>query len=113
MNDSKTIEQIIKDMEKLQERYRKKAEKEREKRRKPYITVQGQKVYSQEELFDFWESGYITSSARFDQYRDKLQAALKPVEEQTPSEAMLENDTEALRDEIYYYIQECKEEFEE
>lgn len=90
MNDSKTIEQIIKDMEKLQERYRKKAEKEREKRRKPYITVQGQKVYSQEELFDFWESGYITSSARFDQYRDKLQAVLKPAEEQTPSEAMLE-----------------------
>lgn len=27
--------------------------------------------------------------------------------------ALRENDTEALRDEIYYYIQECKEEFEE
>lgn len=98
MNKIKAIDQIIKDLEKLIDRYWKKSDKELAKMKKPYIIVQGQKVSTQEELFDFWESGYITSSALYERCRDRLQEVSRPAQEKTVTDIVLEMLIEIRKD---------------
>lgn len=72
---------LIKDFEKLKSKYEKKAQDIKDGLERPFIEVQDQKVYTMEELFDFWESGSITSSTIFERHEEKLKKLLKEYDE--------------------------------
>lgn len=58
---------------KLRDKYQTKAEKEREKVNEIFVTIQGEKCYSNDDIFGWYEAGYI-NSRQYDKYRDKLEA---------------------------------------
>ena len=59
-------------MEKVRERYKRKAEKERKKIEDVYVTVLGEKCYTEEAIMDFYASDQITC-AQCDRYLERLE----------------------------------------
>ena len=74
------LETIRKEIMKLKDKYQAKAEKEREKVNEIFVTIKGEKCYSNDDIFGWYEAGYINSS-QYDRYRDKLEAKKKTVGE--------------------------------
>lgn len=70
------LETIRKEIQKLREKYQTRAEKEREKVNEIFVTIQGEKCYTNEDIFGWYEAGYISSS-QYDKYREKLKAKKK------------------------------------
>lgn len=68
----KALEQVIKELEKVRERFNKKAEKEKIKLSDVYVSVKGEKIHTEEELQEMYECDVITSK-QYDNYRDKLE----------------------------------------
>lgn len=69
---TKGLELVLKEMEKSKERLKKKAEKERKKLDEIYVTVKGEKVYKEKDLWELFESDVINGN-QYDTYRDKLE----------------------------------------
>ena len=67
------LETIRKEIQKLRDKYQTKAEKEREKVNEIFVTIKGEKCYSNDDIFGWYEAGYI-NSRQYDKYRDKLEA---------------------------------------
>lgn len=67
-------EMIIEAIDKLIEKYQKKAEKERAKVKQAYVTYKGEKYYSEAELMDAYGSDCMSSST-YDRLADKLEKA--------------------------------------
>lgn len=87
-----TLGIVIDDIKKLKEKYEKKAEKERAKVNDVYIIIQGEKVYTEEEIMD-WYAGDCITSTQADRYEEKLAEKRKKAGEnnsQTKSEKVLE-----------------------
>ncbi len=70
------LETIRKEISKLKDKYQTRAEKEREKVNEVFVTIQGEKCYSDDDIFGWYEAGYI-NSRQYDRYRDKLEAKKK------------------------------------
>lgn len=70
------LETIRKEILKLKDKYQARAEKEREKVNEVFVTIKGEKCYSNDDIFGWYESGYI-NSRQYDRYRDKLEAKKK------------------------------------
>lgn len=66
----KATEQMIKDFEKLKAKYAKKLNSLEEKE-PPYVLVEGEKCYTDKDIFGWYEAGYI-SSRKYDNLMDKL-----------------------------------------
>ena len=54
--DIKALEAILKEFLKLREKYEKKAKKERDKVNDIYVTVKGEKCYTEKELYGMYEA---------------------------------------------------------
>ena len=67
-------ELIAESISKLIEKYQKKAEKEREKVSKAYVTYKGEKYYSESELIDAYSCD-VFSDSTYDRLLDKLNKA--------------------------------------
>lgn len=67
----KALEIVRNEMAKIKVKYQKKAEKEREKVNDVFVTVCGEKCYTETEINDWYETDYITSS-QADRYIEKL-----------------------------------------
>ena len=65
------LESVKKETLKLKEKYQVKAGKEREKVNDVCVSIQGEKCYTEDDIFGWYEAGYISSS-QYDKYRDKL-----------------------------------------
>lgn len=86
------LETIRKEIQKLRDKYQTKAEKEREKVNEIFVTIQGEKCYSNDDIFGWYEAGYI-NSRQYDKYRDKLEAkknAAGEVDNKTKSEIIVQ-----------------------
>lgn len=70
--DLKPLKTTVQEMEKLMERYKRKAEKERKKIEDVYVTVLGEKCYTEEEIMEWYESDQITC-AQCDRYLERLE----------------------------------------
>lgn len=99
MNRLKAIEIMIKELKKLLIRYEKKATAEQEKMEKPYIIVQGQEVYTLEELYEFWEASAITRWSVYEKHKKKLEELIKQSEkrEKTENELVIEEIKRQLK----------------
>lgn len=64
---------VKKELYKLKDKYEKKIEKEKEKGK--YITIQGEKCYTEDDIRDMYEGDCFDSRA-YDRYLDKLQKVL-------------------------------------
>lgn len=69
---TKGLKLVLKEMKKSKERLEKKAEKELKKLDEIYVTVKGEKVYKEKDLWDLFESDVINGN-QYDTYRDKLE----------------------------------------
>lgn len=67
----KAIKKVAKEIEKVRDKYKPKAEKERAKVDNIYVTVKGEKCYSEDDINDWYAADYITSK-ECDKYIDKL-----------------------------------------
>lgn len=67
----KAIKKVTKEIEKVRDKYKPKAEKERAKVDNIYVTVKGEKCYSEDDINDWYAADYITSK-ECDKYIDKL-----------------------------------------
>lgn len=74
------LETIRKEIQKLKDKYQTRAEKEREKVNEIFVTIQGEKCYSNDDIFGWYEAGYI-NSRQYDKYRDKLEEKKKVARE--------------------------------
>lgn len=83
-------ELISDQIEKLIEKYQKKAEKEKAKKKNAYVTYQGEKYYSESELQEAYACDVFTSSV-YDRLVDRLNRARGNIEEYelTPSEVLV------------------------
>lgn len=70
--DLKPLKTTVREMEKLRERYRRKAEKERKKLEDVYVTVMGEKCYTEEEIMEWYESDQM-SCAQCDRHIARLE----------------------------------------
>lgn len=70
--DLKPLKTTVQEMEKIRERYRRKAEKERKKLENVYVTVLGEKCYTEEEIMEWYASDQMTS-AQCDRYIERLE----------------------------------------
>lgn len=70
--DLKPLKTTVQEMEKLRERYRRKAEKERKKLEDVYVTVLGEKCYTEKEIMEWYESDQM-SCAQCDRYIARLE----------------------------------------
>lgn len=70
------LEKVKADILKLKEKYQAKAAREREKTNDVCVSIQGEKCYTNEDIFGWYEAGYISSS-QYDKYREKLKAKKK------------------------------------
>ena len=68
----KALETVRKEIAKIKVRYQKKATKEREKINDIFVTVCGEKCYTESEINDWYASDYITSS-QSDKFMERLQ----------------------------------------
>lgn len=66
------LKTTVQEMEKVRERYKRKAEKERKKIEDVYVTVLGEKCYTEEAIMDFYASDQITC-AQCDRYLERLE----------------------------------------
>ena len=85
------LETIRKEIQKLRDKYQIRAEKEREKVNEIFVTIKGEKCYSNDDIFGWYEAGYI-NSRQYDKYRDKLEAkknAAGEVDNKTKSEMIV------------------------
>lgn len=89
-SEIKANELIIEAIDKLIEKYQKKAKKERSKVEQASVTYKGVKYYSENELMDAYACDYI-SSATYDRLVDKLDKAKSGVskDEMTESELIM------------------------
>jgi len=69
------LETIKTELEKVQEKYKRKSEKERARVNEVYVVVQGEKCYSEREINDWYQNDYI-SEKQCDKYIEKLQKKL-------------------------------------
>ena len=67
----KAIKKVAKEIEKVRDKYKPKAEKERAKVDNIYVTVKGEKCYNEDNINDWYAADYITSE-ECDKYIDKL-----------------------------------------
>lgn len=67
----KAIKKVAKEIEKVRDKYKPKAEKERAKVDNIYVTVKGEKCYNEDNINDWYAADYITSK-ECDKYIDKL-----------------------------------------
>ena len=67
----KALEKAAKEIEKVRDKYKPKAEKERAKIDNVYVTVKGEKCYSEDDINDWYAADYITRK-ECDKYIDKL-----------------------------------------
>lgn len=83
-------ELIIEQIDKIIEKYEKKAEKEKAKKKNAYVVYQGEKYYSNSDLQDAYACDAF-SSATYDKLLEKLDKARGNVEEYelTPTECLL------------------------
>lgn len=110
--ETKALEQLLKEFQKLRERFIGKAEKERAKVNEVCITVKGEKIHTDEELFELYEGDVITSK-QHDAYRDKLEAKRKRAGEdnnKTKSEVVVKILTNYICDLQYEIADEKREE---
>ncbi len=70
--DLTALKTVVKEMEKVRERYKRKAEKERKKIEDVYVKVLGEKCYTEEAIMDFYASDQITC-AQCDRYLERLE----------------------------------------
>lgn len=70
--DLKPLKTTVQEIEKVRERYKRKAEKERKKIEDVYVTVLGEKCYTEESIMDFYASDQITC-AQCDRYLERLE----------------------------------------
>lgn len=73
--DLKALVIIKKELEKVRERYKRKAEKERAKINDVYIVVQGEKCNTEKEINEWYQASYI-SEQQCDKYIENLQKKL-------------------------------------
>lgn len=107
----KALEQLLKEFQKIRERFIRKAEKERAKVNDVYVTVKGEKIHTNEELFELYECDVITSK-QYDNYRDKLEVKRKRAGEEnnkTKSEVVVKILTNYICD-LHYEIADEKRE---
>lgn len=60
--DIKAIDTIVNELRKIREKYEKRAEREREKVSNVYVTVKGEKCYTEDDINAWYQCDYITSS---------------------------------------------------
>ena len=70
------LESVKKEALKLKEKYQARAAREREKVSDVCVSIQGEKCYTEDDIFGWYEAGYISSS-QYDKYREKLKAKKK------------------------------------
>lgn len=90
--DIKALEAILKEFLKLREKYEKKAKKERDKVNDIYVTVKGEKCYTEEELYGMYEADCINSE-QYERYSKKLEDKKKragEVDTKTKSEKVIQ-----------------------
>ncbi len=88
MEEIKSLETVRMELEKIKEKYQKKAEKERAKINDIYVVICGEKCYTEAEINDWVAADYI-SAAQSDRYIEKLekkQAAAGQADNLTASE---------------------------
>lgn len=101
----KALECVVKELTKVQDTYKKKAEKDRAKVKECFITIRGEKCYTEKEINDWIEADYI-SAAQANHYiemLEKKQTAAGQVDSKTLSERvveMLEGTLDSYRYEI-------------
>ena len=66
-----SLETVEKEIKKIYEKYRQKAEKERAKVNDVYVTVKGEKCYTEADINAWYEGDYISCS-QSDKYIEKL-----------------------------------------
>ena len=89
-SEIKANELIAEAIDKIIEKYQKKADKERAKNRQVFVTYKGEKYYSESELMDAYSCDVFTDST-YDRLLDKLNNAKNDVsgDEMTESEIMV------------------------
>lgn len=89
-SEIKANELIAEAIDKIIEKYQKKADKERAKIRQAFVTYKGEKYYSESELMDAYSCDVFTDST-YDRLLDKLNNAKNCVsgDEMTESEIMV------------------------
>nr|DAR54792.1 MAG TPA: hypothetical protein [Caudoviricetes sp.] len=101
----KSLNAVLKELEKSRERFRKKGEKERIKLKEVYVTVKGEQIHTDRELWELFEADVINGN-QYDNYRDKLEEKRKragEINNKTTSELsvqILNNIIKNLKDEI-------------
>ena len=70
--DLKPLKTTVQEIEKIRVRYRRKAEKERKKLEDVYVTVLGEKCYTEAEVMEWYASDQMTS-AQCDRYIERLE----------------------------------------
>lgn len=89
--DIKAIDTIVNELRKIREKYEKRAEREREKVSNVYVTVKGEKCYTEDDINAWYQCDYITSS-QCDKIIEKLEEKQKKAGQEggkTPSENVL------------------------
>lgn len=71
----RALEIIKTELKKVQEKYKKKSEKERAKVNEVYVIIQGEKCYTEREINEWYQCSYITEK-QCDKYIEKLQNKL-------------------------------------
>lgn len=104
--DLKPLKTTVQEMEKLRERYRRKAEKERKKLEDVYVTVLGEKCYTEEEIMEWYESDQM-SCTQCDRYIAKLEKKKEAAGDMS-GKTKSENVCEILNDVIYNLNYEIK-----
>lgn len=69
----KALETVKAELEKIYDRYKVRAEKERSKVNDVHVLIQGEKCYTECEINSWMEADYITST-QADKYIEKLEA---------------------------------------
>ena len=77
MNEEiRALEAAASELNKILQKYKAKAEKERSKVSDVYVTIQGEKCYTENEINEWIEADYITAD-QADRYIEKLEAKKK------------------------------------
>ena len=79
--DIKAIDTIVNELRKIREKYEKRAEREREKVSNVYVTVKGEKCYTEDDINAWYQCDYITSS-QCDKFIEKLEEKQKKAGQQ-------------------------------
>ena len=105
----KALECVVKELAKVQEGFKKKAEKDRTKVKECFIMIRGEKCYTEREINDWIEADYLTA-AQANHYIDMLekkQAAAGQVDSKTLNERVVEM-LEGTLNNYRYEIQDIK-----